>query len=73
MTLQQFIDRHNLTLQQFIEQHTISLTATRTDRKPAWPDFDGDRWRVGLKRPGHKMTLVFSNGYGHQGGAPYQQ
>ena len=70
MTLQQFIDRYNLTLQQFIDRHNLILTATRTDRNPAWPDFDGDHWRVGLKRLGHKMTLVFSKGYGHKGAPP---
>jgi len=59
MTLQQFIDRHNLT-----------LTATRTDRNPDMSDFDGDHWKVTLKRPGHRMTLVFSKGYGHKGTPP---
>ena len=59
MTLQQFIDRHNLT-----------LTATRTDRNPDMSYFDGDHWKVTLKRPGHRMTLVFSKGYGHRGEAP---
>lgn len=59
-----------MTMQQFIEQHTITLTATRTDRNPDMSDFEGDHWKVTLKRPGHRMTLVFSKGYGHQGGAP---
>ena len=59
MKLQQFIDRHNLT-----------LTATRTDRNPGMPDFEGDHWKSTLKRPGHRMTLVFSKGYGHRGEAP---
>lgn len=58
MTMQQFIDRHNLT-----------LTATRTDRNPDMSDFEGDHWRVTLKRPGKQMSLFFSKGYGH-GGAP---
>ena len=58
MTLQQFIDRHNLT-----------LTATRADRNPDMSDFDGDHWKVTLKRPRRQMALVFSKGYGH-GGAP---
>jgi len=58
-----------MTLQQFIDHHTITLTATRTDRNPAMSDFEGDHWKVTLKRPGRQMTLVFSKGYGH-GGAP---
>ena len=58
-----------MTYQQFIDHHTITLTATRTGRNPAMPDFNGDPWRVTLKRPGKQMSLFFSNGYGH-GGAP---
>lgn len=58
-----------MTLQQFIDQHTITLTATRTDRNPDMSDFEGDHWRVVLKRPGRRMSLYFSKGYGH-GGAP---
>lgn len=58
-----------MTMQQFIEQHTITLNATRTDRNPDMSDFEGDHWRVTLKRPGRRMSLFFSKGYGH-GGAP---
>lgn len=58
-----------MTMQQFIEQHTITLTATRTDRNPDMSDFEGDHWRVTLKRPGKQMSLHYSKGYGH-GGAP---
>ena len=59
-----------MALQQFIDHHTITLTATRTDRNPDMSDFEGDHWRVVLKRLGHKMTLVFSKGYGHKGAPP---
>ena len=59
-----------MTLQQFIDHHTITLTATRTDRNPDMSDFDGDHWRVGLKRPRKQMSLFFSKGYGHGGEAP---
>ena len=56
-------------MQQFIDHHTITLNATRTDRNPDMSDFEGDHWRVTLKRPGRRMSLYFSKGYGH-GGAP---
>lgn len=57
-------------MQQFIDHHTITLTATRTDRNPAMPDFNGDHWRGTLKRPGKQMSLFFSKGYGHGGTPP---
>ena len=58
-----------MTMQQFIDRHNMTLTATRTDRNPDMSDFKGDHWRVVLKRPGKQMSLFFSKGYGH-GGAP---
>lgn len=59
-----------MTLQQFIDQHTITLTATRTDRNPHMDGFEGDHYKVTLKRTGHRMSLPFSKGYGHTGAPP---
>jgi hypothetical protein len=64
------MEAHTMKLQQFIDRHILTLTATRTDRNPGKPDFDGDHWKVTLKRPGRRMTLVFSKGYGHKGTPP---
>lgn len=59
------------TFQDFVSEHGITLTAKLTDRNPI-TDFEGDHWRVTLRRPipQRQMTLTFSKGYGHRGAEP---
>lgn len=63
-----------MTTQEFIDLHKITATATRADSNPSVPDFDGDHWRVTLRRKGkhgvRRMALYFSKGYGHNGAEP---
>ncbi|MDY0282415.1 MAG: hypothetical protein RBR35_17850 [Salinivirgaceae bacterium] len=59
-----------MTMQQLIKQNSIRLVYNRTDQNPHMDDFEGDHYRVTLKRPGRRMTLVFSKGFGHKGAPP---
>lgn len=65
-----------MTLKEFIEELGISLRCQRIDRNRDMPDFEGDHWRVQLKRriagsrAPRTMTLTFSKGYGHGGAEP---
>jgi len=71
-------DDTRITLEQFIAKHRITATAARVDRNPnmegagrapAFKDtpVDMDHWRVTLRRPGAKLTVYFSKGFGHEG------
>lgn len=61
----------DLTLAQFVERHHVKLAAERTDANPAMPDSrDMDHWKVTLRAQGRRMSLVFSQGYGHNGKKP---
>jgi hypothetical protein len=75
-----------VTIEHFIEAQRISMTAVRTDSNPNMPDSRNmDHWKVTLVRRDAprvrgsweyqgkilaKMTLTFSQGYGHNGEEP---
>lgn len=61
----------NKTTEQFIAEHGIAFRAERTDRNPHMDDARNmDHWRVTIRKGRRRMSLVFSQGFGHHGAAP---
>ena len=61
----------------FVAGNRISMTAEWTDRNPNMPDSNMDHWKCLLRRIGKgsgdrgaRMTVYFSQGYGHNGKEP---
>lgn len=67
-----------MTYQDFIEKHRITLTYEYIDSNPHMDGFEGDHYKVTLKRPipGRQhpalsqLSVPFSKGYGHKGVPP---
>lgn len=62
-----------MNLQDFIEEYGIEFeTCEKVDENPNMGDFEGDHWRVVLKRRFDNDTFetFFSMGYGHSGVEP---
>jgi hypothetical protein len=60
-----------MNMQDFIASNSITAEAKSVDHNPNMADSaDMDHWRVTLRRPGHKMTVYFSMGRGHNGKSP---
>lgn len=59
-----------MTYKQFAKKHKITLAYDYTDHNPNMPEFDGDHYKVTLKRGRKRMTLTYSKGYGHTGEPP---
>ena len=60
------------TLPAFIAANRLTMTAERTDSNPHMEveSVSMDHWRVTLRCGGRRMTLTFSQGFGHHGAAP---
>ena len=58
------------TMEQFVRENKISVKSELVDHNPNMDDFEGNHWKVALKRPNKQMTLYFSKGYGHNGKEP---
>lgn len=59
------------TFDAFLAAHPVTMTAERTDHNPHMQQSrDMDHWKVTLRCQGRRMSLVFSQGYGHNGKAP---
>ena len=59
-----------VTIDQFIDNNGITIKAKSVDRNPHMSDTDMDHWKCVLARPGKRMTVTFSKGYGHNGAEP---
>lgn len=61
-----------MNLQDFIASNGITAEVKPVDTNPHLDDDRNpmDHWRVTLRRPGHKMTVYFSMGRGHNGKMP---
>lgn len=62
-----------VTIAEFVRRNGITMTAERTDHNPNMDSVDMDDWKCVLRRgkEGRKrMTVYFSQGYGHNGKAP---
>jgi hypothetical protein len=57
---------------EYAKKHGIAITAKRWHENPSAPDcwHDADHWRCVLSMGRRSMTVYFSKGYGHKGGAP---
>ena len=59
------------TIAQFIKANRISMTAERTDSNPNMADpVNMDHWKCVVRMAGKRMTVTFSQGYGHKGAEP---
>lgn len=61
------------TLKDFIARARVTATCERVDHNPNNKDWkDADHWRVRLRRSGiqNRLTIYFSQGYGHNGKEP---
>jgi hypothetical protein len=54
----------------FLQTVGISMTAERADTNPNMERQDMDHWRCVLRAGRSRMTVMFSQGYGHNGKAP---
>jgi hypothetical protein len=60
-----------VTVSKFIRDNKIKFTADHADSNPGMVDSANmDHWKCLLSRPGKRMTVYFSMGYGHRGSAP---
>ncbi|HET7178382.1 MAG TPA: hypothetical protein VFI14_01595 [Chryseosolibacter sp.] len=60
-----------VTIAQFIKANRISMTAERTDFNPHMEDSRNmDHWKCVVGMGGKRMTVVFSQGFGHKGKEP---
>lgn len=60
-----------MNIHDFIKKHKITMTIARTDNNPNMDDARNmDHWKCILKRPGARLTIYFSMGYGHNGRMP---
>lgn len=60
-----------VTISEFIKANRIKLTAERADSNPTMDNSENmDHWKCLLARPGKRMTVYFSMGYGHNGKPP---
>jgi len=58
------------TMTQFAREHKITIRSERVASNPNFDDFDGDHWRVTLRKGNKSLTIYFSKGYGHNGKKP---
>lgn len=61
-----------VSMTQFVADNNIrARTEEQTDHNPNMPESrDMNHWRVTLRGPHGRMSLVFSKGYGHNGAEP---
>jgi hypothetical protein len=59
-----------MTIQEFIDTHNITFTYAPTDANPDMADFDGDHYICGFYRGDDLFTVHFSKGLGHEGTPP---
>jgi hypothetical protein len=59
-----------MTIQEFIDAHNITFTFAPTDSNPDMDDFQGDHYICGFYRGDDLFTLHFSKGLGHEGTPP---
>jgi hypothetical protein len=57
-------------LSDFIKKTSVSLVYRKSDRNPHMEDFEGDHYRVTLRRGSKRMTFYYSKGYGLNGEPP---
>ena len=60
-----------VTIAQFIRENRIRMEVMWHGCNPNMPDAENmDHWTCILRRPGHTLTVYFSQGYGHNGREP---
>lgn len=58
------------TLASFIKRNNLTMTAEKAAENQNMTDFEGDHWKVVIKKNGRRMTSYYSMGYGHKGREP---
>ena len=55
------------TIKQFINENKIRMACDWADNNPNMTDFEGNHFKLKLKKDKKTMSLYFSQGYGHTG------
>lgn len=65
------MDTDRVPIAQFIKAHRITMSCEWADRNPNMSNSRNmDHWKCTLKRAGRRMTVPFSQGFGHNGKEP---
>lgn len=59
------------TMNERIEENGLSIICTQVDNNPNMPEWkDADHWKCIIRFQRSKLTIYFSQGYGHNGKEP---
>lgn len=59
-----------ISMEDFIKANQMSISSVRVDENPHMDSQDMDHWKCTLRAGKSRMTVYFSQGYGHNGKEP---